>query len=69
MTDASTEKSNIFLRYQFVIFLLVLQCVFIVLFGIHAEYGLQETETEFYYSLFQDVHVMIFIGFGFLMTF
>ena len=69
MTDASTEKSNIFLRYQFVIFLLVLQCVFIVLFGIHAEYGLQETETEFYYSFFQDVHVMMFVGFGFLMTF
>lgn len=69
MTDASTEKSNIFLRYQFVIFLLVLQCVFIVLFGVHAEYGLQKSETEFYYSFFQDVHVMMFVGFGFLMTF
>ncbi|OQV17231.1 Ammonium transporter Rh type C [Hypsibius exemplaris] len=28
-----------------------------------------KTPAEHYYSMFQDVHVMIFIGFGFLMTF
>ena len=76
-----------------------LQAIFIVLLGLHADYGREPvaghhekvltstitypngTHQNFYtepsahrgiadfYSMFQDIHVMIFVGFGFLMTF
>ncbi|XP_071959671.1 ammonium transporter Rh type B-B-like isoform X2 [Antedon mediterranea] len=63
-------------RGKFGIILACFQIVFIILFAIFIDYGEQadakgheESELENYYPLFQDVHVMIFIGFGFLMTF
>ncbi|VDM25924.1 unnamed protein product [Toxocara canis] len=55
----------------------VLQIIFFVLFGLFGKYSLNAmpggpSSTNFVntnYPMFQDVHVMIFIGFGFLMVF
>lgn len=64
-------------RTKFSIFAIILQVIFIVLFGVLAEYG-ESAEPKHpehavdlghMYPYFQDVHVMIFVGFGFLMTF
>ncbi|NXK25575.1 RHAG protein, partial [Arenaria interpres] len=56
------------MRFKFSILALFLQVIIIVLFGIFVEYD-PSSGSEALYPIFQDVHVMIFIGFGFLMTF
>ncbi|KAM6279307.1 ammonium transporter Rh type A [Porphyrio hochstetteri] len=59
---------NTNMRLKFSILALFLELVIIVMFGIFVEYGNSDDLATLYPS-FQDVHVMIFVGFGFLMTF
>jgi len=67
-------------RFTFFWVAAISQIVIAILFGIFADYGdgskpsayavkTQKTDMDHFYPLYQDVHVMIFIGFGFLMTF
>uniref|UniRef100_A0A8C5H1P5 Ammonium transporter Rh type B n=1 Tax=Gouania willdenowi TaxID=441366 RepID=A0A8C5H1P5_GOUWI len=78
MTDSSTN-----MRLKLPIVCFILEIILIILFGVLVEYdhdtdardfhnmSHHDYENDFYYRYpsFQDVHVMIFIGFGFLMTF
>ncbi|KAM4772625.1 ammonium transporter Rh type A [Rhinophrynus dorsalis] len=68
------------MRFKFSIFAIGLQILVIILFAIFVRYDTHShtdshnvtgKESSFIslYPLFQDVHVMIFVGFGFLMTF
>lgn len=57
-----------------VLSILLLEVVILVLYLALADYGFAgaagaQDRVNKYYPLYQDVHVMIFIGFGFLMTF
>lgn len=64
-------------RMRFVWVTFLWQIVIIILYGTCTEYGpaldhtrhTPETDNIGKYPMFQDVHVMIFVGFGFLMTF
>ncbi|KAM6354649.1 ammonium transporter Rh type A [Podargus strigoides] len=56
------------MRFKFSILALLLEVIIIVLFGIFVEYDNSDA-SQILYPFFQDVHVMIFVGFGFLMTF
>lgn len=68
-------------RKQFVPFAFGFQVILIILFATLCEYSDSalssandvaesvQTEVDHYYPFYQDVHVMIFVGFGFLMTF
>jgi hypothetical protein len=47
----------------------VFQIMMIFLHSLFSKYGTYKIEARAEYPMYQDVHVMIFIGFGFLMTF
>ncbi|NWT23620.1 RHAG protein, partial [Cardinalis cardinalis] len=55
------------MKFKFSILALLLEVIVIILFGIFVDYDSNPSRTL--YPHFQDVHVMIFVGFGFLMTF
>ncbi|XP_054147734.1 ammonium transporter Rh type A [Melozone crissalis] len=55
------------MKFKFSILALLLEVIVIILFGIFVDYGSDHSRAL--YPHFQDVHVMIFVGFGFLMTF
>ncbi|NXL18340.1 RHAG protein, partial [Setophaga kirtlandii] len=55
------------MKFKFSILALLLEVIVIILFGIFVDYDPNPSKTL--YPHFQDVHVMIFVGFGFLMTF
>nr|XP_033795406.1 ammonium transporter Rh type A isoform X2 [Geotrypetes seraphini] len=68
------------MRFKFPALAISLQIILIILFGIFVRYDTnhehghenrtaEEDQFITLYPLFQDVHVMIFVGFGFLMTF
>ena len=81
----SQETEMLEHRKQFVAFAAVFQILLLVLFSTFTKYGDSslastnkvvngtvvsvQSEVDHLYPFYQDVHVMIFIGFGFLMTF
>uniref|UniRef100_A0A3Q4H5K9 Rh family B glycoprotein n=1 Tax=Neolamprologus brichardi TaxID=32507 RepID=A0A3Q4H5K9_NEOBR len=76
MTDTNTN-----MRLKLPITCFILEIILIILFGVLVEYDKETDARKWHHSNhifnsfhppfpgFQDVHVMIFIGFGFLMTF
>lgn len=70
------EKEHAKLEKKHVAFLICFQICSMVAYGLCTTYdkevladGVTANTISQYYPMFQDVHVMIFIGFGFLMTF
>ncbi|XP_024070857.2 ammonium transporter Rh type A [Terrapene carolina triunguis] len=60
------------MRFKFSILAIFLEVLIIILFGIFVRYENNQPikkDKLLLYPFFQDVHVMIFVGFGFLMTF
>lgn len=57
-------------RKLLIVILAVFQLLFLILYGIFGKYDAKTTEdNQKLYPAFMDVHSMMFVGFGFLMTF
>jgi ammonium transporter Rh len=54
---------------QFAWILVVFQILLTVLVGFFSEYSSETEDVSILYQLYRDVNVMVFLGFGFLMTF
>jgi len=72
----TSGKEETQLRTREVVFFFGMQVLVILFYGLFTTFGpdvdpaaKQQNTVQGYYPMFQDVHVMIFIGFGFLMTF
>jgi ammonium transporter Rh len=57
------------MRYSLAFFLFLVEIAIIIIYATACEFDLTAEEFTKYYAVFQDVHVMIFVGFGFLMVF
>ena len=78
---ASTKQEQLSAhRFKFSLFLIIAELIFLCLFGSLVRYGEDAGKAgsegansgdklNNFYPMFQDVHVMIFVGFGFLMLF
>ena len=71
-----TEADKMKLRTREVSFFFTLQMLIILFYGLFTDFAADvdpgqgdQNTVQGYYPMFQDVHVMIFIGFGFLMAF
>jgi ammonium transporter Rh len=80
VADNNIEMANkgFFADHQFTLLVTLFHIIFITLFGFFGKYTAEALPNDLIqtpelintkYPLFQDVHVMIFVGFGFLMTF
>lgn len=74
MSESKKEESLIKFRKVTASALLCSQLVLIIAYAALTKYGdgpsangLANSDVDTYYPFYQDVHVMIFIGFGFLM--
>lgn len=58
---------------KFVLLVALWQAIHIIFFGIFTTYNKEIASNELgvseYYPMFQDIHVMMFVGFGFLLVF
>lgn len=57
------------LKFLLPVLLLNFQLIFIILFGLFADYNTKEENNQAKYPLFIDLHAMAVLGFGFIMTF
>ncbi|XP_062840584.1 ammonium transporter Rh type A [Anolis carolinensis] len=72
--ESANSSFSTKMRIKFPVVAFFLEITIIILFGIFVKYDISDRGRNFpkeswLYPLFQDVHVMIFVGFGFLMTF
>uniref|UniRef100_A0A915CYW7 Ammonium transporter AmtB-like domain-containing protein n=1 Tax=Ditylenchus dipsaci TaxID=166011 RepID=A0A915CYW7_9BILA len=63
-------------QHQFTIVLTIFQILFLILFAVFSEHkagalpgGFPETEAQIKYTDFQDIHIAVIVGFGFLVAF